>query len=330
MIEGYLFYLLYSSEACNSDEVTSKMLPLPSNYASHSKKLRLCCNACAVAKVKCSKERSCRRCVRRGHSCFYAVNKRPGRPTQKPAGRHYCEDLLELPIGINQPAIPLHAVTVTPFPGANAGTAGQNTIKTSTIPLSTSVQPTDNVNLLPHDIIDISDPSSDLLSGFEGEGDVLVCSTYWDPSLAAQSVLCDTSSTGERSVFYHDEGTSRQWYLDTALFTSSSIIESPVAPDTQASVASTDVFTRSNISNNEPFQFEPPSQGNMVNETFGSATEGTTGCPAWMCDCSMDLSSLLDQLALHSVIGAMQAGDPCNLDVIISRNEESSQKVDMI
>ncbi|KAG6027022.1 hypothetical protein E4U41_001082 [Claviceps citrina] len=53
-------------------------------------KLRETCHACALSKVRCSKEKpSCSRCAKRGVACEYIVTKRPGRkrdPT-KSAGR---------------------------------------------------------------------------------------------------------------------------------------------------------------------------------------------------------------------------------------------------
>ncbi|KAJ5698553.1 hypothetical protein N7462_000558 [Penicillium macrosclerotiorum] len=47
-------------------------------------KLRGSCHACALSKVKCSKEKPiCSRCTKRGTSCEYLVTKRPGRKQQE-------------------------------------------------------------------------------------------------------------------------------------------------------------------------------------------------------------------------------------------------------
>ncbi|KAJ5618466.1 Aflatoxin biosynthesis regulatory protein [Penicillium herquei] len=47
-------------------------------------KLRDSCNACAVSKVKCSREKpTCSRCMRRGSNCEYLVTRRAGRRTDK-------------------------------------------------------------------------------------------------------------------------------------------------------------------------------------------------------------------------------------------------------
>ncbi|KAL7783879.1 hypothetical protein V8C37DRAFT_26580 [Trichoderma ceciliae] len=56
------------------------MLPRPS---SETAKLRTSCQACALVKVKCTKEKpTCSRCKNRGIACQYFVVKRPGRRRQ--------------------------------------------------------------------------------------------------------------------------------------------------------------------------------------------------------------------------------------------------------
>ncbi|KAJ5546952.1 hypothetical protein N7494_004537 [Penicillium frequentans] len=59
---------------------------MPSPPADDSPKLRGSCQACAVSKVRCSKEKpTCARCRRRSTTCEYFITKRPGRKQQEKA-----------------------------------------------------------------------------------------------------------------------------------------------------------------------------------------------------------------------------------------------------
>ena len=56
---------------------------LPPSTSSRTPKLRDSCDACAVAKVRCSKKRpTCTRCGKRGLTCEYVATKRAGRPSR--------------------------------------------------------------------------------------------------------------------------------------------------------------------------------------------------------------------------------------------------------
>nr|POE70862.1 geodin cluster transcription factor [Quercus suber] len=55
---------------------------MTSTTAHEPQKLRSSCNACAEAKIGCTKEKpTCSRCARRDEPCVYAVIRRAGRPS---------------------------------------------------------------------------------------------------------------------------------------------------------------------------------------------------------------------------------------------------------
>ena len=64
--------------------LSSSPLYIMSNQAQPRAQLRSTCNACADAKIGCTKEKlSYARCVRREETCVYAVIRRAGRPAVK-------------------------------------------------------------------------------------------------------------------------------------------------------------------------------------------------------------------------------------------------------
>ena len=69
------------AEVGTREAARKENLPSPTN--SRTPKLRDSCDACAVAKVRCSKKRpTCTRCGKRGLTCKYGATKRAGRPSR--------------------------------------------------------------------------------------------------------------------------------------------------------------------------------------------------------------------------------------------------------
>lgn len=85
---GSFYRLLYTSAFISLILYPTVLLSTPlyimSNQAQPRAQLRSTCNACADAKIGCTKEKpSCARCVRREETCVYAVIRRAGRPAVK-------------------------------------------------------------------------------------------------------------------------------------------------------------------------------------------------------------------------------------------------------
>jgi hypothetical protein len=189
-----------------------------------------------------------------------------------------------------------------------------------------NIQPADNVNFLPLNNIDTSQPILDLLSNFGGANHVLADFPHFDPILYSQAALSNDSilSTKGWAVSGNNEVEHQQRYNNSALASIPSYNENLLGSGKQESATSTPVSVNEKLSNSYgPSQLESPFQGAKPTNTPSLTTEDTAN--HWTCGCSATVARLLEKLTPHGVVGVARARDNallCNLDAIILRNED--------
>lgn len=305
---------------------------LTSDFALRSNEIRNCCNACAVAKVKCTKEKpSCRRCVRRGHACFYAVAMRQGRPRQTTQERRSDQDLLGLQSESNRQQ-PLPSPLTGLFPEVTIGTSAQSTTDPSVPQVHADVQLADNMNFWPFDNTTAPQPSLGHLFGLGGANDLLADLAHFDPLLFARTALGDDGRPSGKGCAVSENNDARnvQMHEDVVINSTPSINGNVLGHKTHGSPP---IPINETLSTSyEPFgsfQIEYPPQSTTTNNTANLPAEDNTANYR-TCDCSVKVSTLLEQLTPHGVVGIIRAsGNPllCNLDAIILRNEGPLRKV---
>lgn len=303
-----------------------------SDFALRSNEIRNCCNACAVAKVKCTKEKPfCRRCVRRGHACIYAVAMRQGRPRLIAQERRSDQDLLEIQTGSNrQQPISLHAARS--FSDVNAGMILHHTTIPSFLQAPTNDQPSDNMDFLSPNNTETAHSSLDSLFDLGGANELLTDFAHFDPLLPAHTALYDDSmsSTKGCAVSENNDASSLQMHEDGALDSTPLISGNILGHETHGSAPVPISETLS--TSYEPFgsfQIEYPPRSKTATNVPNLPTADNTANYR-TCDCSAKVSSLLEQLTPHGVVGVTRAsGNPllCNLDAILLRNEGPLRKV---
>jgi len=264
-----------------------------SDFALRSNDIRNCCNACAVAKVKCTKEKPfCRRCVRRGHACIYAVAMRQGRPRLIAQERRSDQDLLEIQTGSNRQQ-PISFDAARSFSDVNAGMILHHTTIPSFLQAPTNDQPSDNMDFLSPNNTETAHSSLDSLFDLGGANELLTDFAHFDPLLPAHTALYDDSMSS-----------------------------------TKGSVPISETLSTSY----EPFgsfQIEYPPRSKTATNVPNLPTADNTANYR-TCDCSAKVSSLLEQLTPHGVVRVTRASDNpllCNLDAILLRNEGPLRKV---
>ena len=170
---------------------------------------------------------------------------------------------------------------------------------------------------------------------FGGANANLASFAQYDSLLSAQTVLYNNcmSTTGGWTTPNDDEGRHTQWYNNAAPGSIPPTQESVLKHHTHGLAIPTPVSVNDKLSNpHELLQSEYQFQGTQTTNT-PKLTMDANNIDPWICGCSANVSSLLEHLTPHGVIGVARAGgNPllCNIDAIISRNEEPLQKVNSI
>lgn len=119
-------------------EVTTGLNP-SSSIASRIPKLRDSCDACSVAKVRCTKKKpTCTRCGKRGIPCEYIATKRAGRPS-----RPLTQSTTDASQTSNNPrrSDVTNDVQVTSPPSSNTNTPPKGTLPASSMPQLMTTNP---------------------------------------------------------------------------------------------------------------------------------------------------------------------------------------------
>jgi hypothetical protein len=185
----------------------------------------------------------------------------------------------------------------------------------------------------PFDNTTAPQPSLDHLFGLGGANDLLADFAHFGSLLSTRTALGDDgiSSTKGCAVSENNEARNLQMHEDVALDSRSSIDGNVLCHATHGSAPVLIDETLSSTSY-EPFgsfQIEYPLQFATGINTPTLPTEAKSANYR-TCDCSAKVSSLLEQLTPHGVIGVTRAsGNPllCNLDAVLLRNEGPLRKV---